>query len=56
MLLIESEDFLIEFYTSDVDTDMNSKQQELKFPKGDFRRFLVSQDLSQKRNLVEEQV
>ena len=56
MLLIESEDFYIEFYNSDVDTDMKSKQQELKFPKGDFQRFLVSQDLSQKRNIAEEQV
>ena len=45
MLLIESGDFFIEFHNSDVDTDIKSKQQELKFPKGDFQRFLVSQDL-----------
>ena len=56
MLLIESQDFMIEFHNCDVDRDMKSKQQELKFPKGDFQRFLVSQDLSQKRNIVEKHV
>ena len=42
MLLIESEDFIVEFHNSDVDIDKKAKQQELKFPKGDFKRCLVS--------------
>ena len=36
MLLIEREDFFLEFHNDDVNTDMESMQQELKFSKGDF--------------------
>ena len=54
MLIIDEDSYKIQFYSIATDSDIKPKNQEMKFAKEEFENLIVSQDISEESNTVQE--